>query len=253
MKEYLIENCANSAESAARAQEGGAGRVELCAGIPEGGTTPSYGEIKAARKALTTTRLHVIIRPRGGDFCYTKQEQDIMVDDVIMARELGADGIAVGCLTPEGDVDVPAMGRIMLAARGISVTFHRAFDVCRNPFEAMETLIQLGCSRILSSGQAATAPEGVEMLHKLVEKAGGRIIIMPGCGINPGNIADVARATGAHEFHFSGRSRVESGMVYRKEGVSMGGTVTVEEYGRMVTDPEKIRAARAELDRLEAQ
>lgn len=250
---YVIENCANSAESAMLAQTAGADRVELCAGMPEGGTTPSEGEISVTRSHLTTTRLHVIIRPRGGDFCYSPVEQEVMMSDIVMARVIGADGIAVGCLTPEGDVDMEAMSKIMLAARGMSVTFHRAFDMCRNPFEALESLVQLGCDRILTSGQAPTAAEGKDLLRQLVDKAGKRIIIMPGCGVNAGNVAEIARVTGAHEFHLSARSTVDSRMKFRNPNVSMGGTVHIDEYSRAITDPKKILAVREALRQLTAK
>ena len=133
MKEYLFEVCANSVESCIAAQAGGANRVELCAGIPEGGTTPSYGDIVIAREVLQNTRLHVIIRPRSGDFLYSPIEQRIMLKDIDNARRLGADGIVLGCLTADGEVDIPLMKQFMEAVQDISVTFHRAFDVCRNP------------------------------------------------------------------------------------------------------------------------
>lgn len=245
---YVIENCANGAESALRAQEGGADRVELCAGIPEGGTTPSAGEIVKARQLLTDTRLHVIIRPRGGDFCYTPDELDIMTYDIGVARKVGADGVVTGVLRPDGTVNIEAMRRLMDAAQSMSVTFHRAFDVCRDPFEAMEEIISLGCDRILSSGQEPTAEKGMALLGQLNGRAAGRIIIMPGCGVNAGNIVRIARATGCREFHFSGRSKVASAMRYRNPRVSMSGTEGSDEYGRLLTDPAKIRAAREALE-----
>ncbi len=238
-----IEICANSATSAIEAQKGGAYRVELCAGIPEGGTTPSYGEIRQAREALNETKLHVIIRPRGGDFLYTPIEQEIMLHDIEMARELGADGIVIGCLTAEGDIDIPLTKRLIEAAGEMNITFHRAFDMCREPQAALEQIIELGIDRILTSGQQATAEAGIPLLRKLVEQADGRIIIMPGCGINANNIFRIAKETGAIEFHFSGRSPKESAMRYRNPLVSMGGTVKIEEYRIDVTDPEKVKAA----------
>lgn len=238
---FGIEVCANSAESAILAQEGGACRVELCAGIPEGGTTPSYGEIRMARQLLTTTKLHVIIRPRGGDFLYSTMEQDIMLYDIENARSLHADGVVVGCLTAQGDIDTALLKRCIEAAGDMSVTFHRAFDMCRSPFEALEDIIQSGCDRILTSGQENTAEQGIPLLRKLVDQATGRIIIMPGCGVNISNICKIAEETGAHEFHLSGRSAIESTMIFRNPRVSMGGTVKVEEYKRDVTDAEKIR------------
>ncbi len=226
-----------------KAQEGGAYRVELCAGIPEGGTTPSYGDMRMARELLTTTRLHVIIRPRGGDFLYSPLEQAIMLHDIATARQLGADGVVFGCLTADGDVDVPLMQKLIEAAGEMSVTFHRAFDMCRDPQKALEQLISLGVDRILTSGQEATAEAGIPLLKELVRQAAGRLIIMPGCGVNAGNIARIAQETDACEFHFSGRSPVESGMRYRNPKVSMGGTVKIEEYQNDVTNPAKVQAA----------
>ena len=242
-----IEICANSVESAVKAQEGGAYRVELCAGIPEGGTTPSFGDIRMARQLLQQTKLHVIIRPRGGDFLYSHLEQEIMLHDIKVARQLGADGVVFGCLTADGSVDVPAMKKLMNAVGDMNVTFHRAFDMCRNPKEALEQIIELGCTRILTSGQEATALQGVPLLKELIEQADGRIIIMPGCGVNPDNIRKIAEETGAHEFHFSGRSSYESVMIYRNPKVSMGGTVKIEEYQKNITNPEIVKAAVGEL------
>ena len=145
------------------AQEGGANRVELCAAIPEGGTTPSYGEIRMARK-LIDIRLHVIIRPRGGDFLYSPVEIETMEEDICMARQAGADGVVFGCLTPEGALDMPAMERLMKAAEGMAVTFHRAFDYVKDPKQVFETLIQLGVVRVLTSGQQPVAIKGAALL-----------------------------------------------------------------------------------------
>ena len=247
MKNYRIEICANSAESAIMAQRGGAYRVELCAGIPEGGTTPSFGEIAAARSSLKKTRLHVIIRPRGGDFCYSSLEQRIMAKDIDTASSLGADGFVFGCLTPEGDVDIKVMKKLMKVAKGKSVTFHRAFDMCRDPFQALEDIIALGCDRILTSGQRATAEEGIPLIKQLVERAAGRIIIMPGGGVTPLDIRKIADETGATEFHFTGRKSVESPMLYRNPNVSIGDVVKIEEYSKLVTDPLLVKAALKEL------
>lgn len=236
---FLVENCANSALSALRAQEAGASRVELCAGMPEGGTTPSFGEIKLARELLTI-KLHVIIRPRGGDFLYDETEARIMLEDIRMARELGVDGVVIGCLTPEGELDVPLMRRLIEAAEGLSVTCHRAFDMCRDRLSALETLIELGCDRVLTSGGAATALEGADELARLVDQAQGRIVVMPGCGVNASNIQTLVHRTQAREYHLSARSSYPSPMRYRHEGVSMGGVVHLDEYSRELTDPDKI-------------
>ena len=188
MGKYQFEICTNSVESCLAAQEGGADRVELCAGIPEGGTTPSYGEIITAREILKTTRLHVIIRPRSGDFLYSPIEVKTMLKDIEMAKQLGVDGVVFGCLTADGEIDLAIMQELMKASQGLSVTFHRAFDVCRSPEQALEQIIQLGCNRILTSGQRPTAESGIPLLRKLQEQAAGRIILLAGCGVNEKNI-----------------------------------------------------------------
>ncbi|KAA6330064.1 Copper homeostasis protein CutC [termite gut metagenome] len=237
---YKTEICANSAESCVAAQEGGAWRVELCAGIPEGGTTPSYGEIATTRE-LITIKLHVIIRPRGGDFLYTSAEMKSMERDILVARDAGADGVVFGCLTADGNIDTKATNQLLKAATGLSVTFHRAFDKCIRPHEALEQLIELGCDRILTSGQRPTAEAGISLLKKLVEQAGDRIIIMPGCGINEKNIAHIATETGAKEFHFSAHENKESSMTHREFEVSMGGAVIIDEYLQPVTTARRVR------------
>lgn len=241
MKNYLFEVCTNSVESCIAAQEGGANRVELCAGIPEGGTTPSYGEIAMAREVLTTTRLHVIIRPRGGDFLYSPIEIKTMLKDIEMARRLGADGVVFGCLTANGEIDVPVMEQLMEASEGLSVTFHRAFDVCRDASKALEQIINLGCDRILTSGQQATAELGIPLLKELRERAKGRITLLAGCGVNEKNICRIAKETGIQEFHFSARESIKSGMEYKNEAVSMGGTVHISEYERNVTTVKRVK------------
>ncbi len=243
----LIEICANSVESALIAQQAGAHRVELCAGMPEGGTTPSYGEIALARNLLQQTKLHVIIRPRGGDFLYTPLEQEIMLRDIKMAKEIGVDGVVIGSLNPNGSINIPVMQKLMEEAKGLSVTFHRAFDRCYEPKKALEQIIELGVERILTSGQQPTAEHGIPLIKEMVEQASGRIIIMPGCGVNAANIKKIAQQTGAKEFHLSGRSVVESGMQFRNTNVSMGGAVTINEFQRELTDINKVKEAIAKL------
>ena len=218
---YKFEICANSVASCIAAQEGGADRVELCSGIPEGGTTPSFGMIRKARASIDIA-LNVIIRPRGGDFLYSEDELEEMIHDISIAKELGADGLVFGCLTKEGNIDKRAMSILIEAAGGLPVTFHRAFDHSADPLKALEDIIELGCARILTSGCRPTALEGADLLAQLVKKAGERIIIMPGCGVNEGNIAEIARLSGAREFHFSAREPVESGMLFRNPDVAMG-------------------------------
>jgi copper homeostasis protein len=240
MNKFQFEVCANSVESCLAAQKGGANRVELCAGIPEGGTTPSYGEISVAREVLDATRLHVIIRPRGGDFLYSPIEVKAMLKDIEMAKQLKADGVVFGCLTAEGEIDLTIMQELMKAAQGLSVTFHRAFDVCRDPKKALEQIIALGCNRILTSGQQPTAESGIPLLKELQEQAAGRIILLAGCGVNEKNIHRIASETGIREFHFSARENIKSGMNYKNESVSMGGTVHIDEYERNVTTARRV-------------
>ncbi|MCC8155184.1 MAG: copper homeostasis protein CutC [Tannerellaceae bacterium] len=236
----IIEVCANSAQSCVEAEAGGATRVELCAAIPEGGTTPSYGEIKTAQKLTSGIDINVIIRPRGGDFLYSSAEVDSMLYDIEMARELNVHGVVVGCLTKEGDVDVPMLRRLVKAAGPLSVTFHRAFDVCREPFKALEQIIEAGCDRILTSGQQPDAVKGIPMIAELVKQAGDRIIIMPGCGVRENNIALIEEQTGAKEFHTSARSMIKSEMIYRNENVPMGSSEVLSEFERVETDRQKV-------------
>lgn len=245
MEDYKFEICANSAESCIAAENGGADRVELCASIPEGGTTPSYGEIVMARRMIGI-KLHVIIRPRGGDFIYSPLELSTMVEDIRMARMTGADGLVFGCLTKEGDVDMAAMSRLMAAADGLPVTFHRAFDRCRNPFRVLEQLAGMGVKRILTSGQQPTAPEGAEMLARLNEATKGKITILAGCGVNESNIRRLAEETGIKEFHFSARERRNSHALLRNPEVAMG-SAGVDEYLREVTTAERVRNTIAAL------
>ena len=241
---YKFEICANSVASCIAAQEGGADRVELCAGIPEGGTTPSAGMIRNARESISIG-LNVIIRPRGGDFLYSESEIREMLYDIRTARELGADGLVFGCLRPDGSVDMENMRTLMEAAGDTPVTFHRAFDHSCDPFQALEDIISLGCVRILTSGCRPTAIEGAETLAELVRRAGSRIIIMPGCGIRENNIAETARLSGAREFHFSAREPVESGMIFRNPEVAMGSED--DPYGTVATTARKVAATISKL------
>lgn len=239
--DFKIEICTNSVESVKAALKAGADRIELCAGMPEGGTTPSYGEMSLVRE-LMPSGMHVIIRPRGGDFLYSMEECEVMLRDIEMAQRIGVDGVVIGCLTAEGEVDVDKMRLLTDAAGDMSITFHRAFDMCKDPFKALEAIERLRCDRILTSGQKGSAEEGIPLLKKLVEKA-NQVIIMPGCGVNAANIRKIAAETGANEFHLSARISVESDMLYRNPQVSMGGTVQVAEYGRDVTSADKVREA----------
>lgn len=250
VNKYKLEICANSVESCIEAQKGGAYRVELCAGIPEGGTTPSYGEINLARELLDI-KLYAIIRPRGGDFMYTDLEHRIMLKDIEIAGKLGIDGVVFGCLTPDGAVDMVRNRELMEAAKGMGVTFHRAFDMCKDPFESLERIIDLGCERILTSGQQPKAEQGISLIKELITKANKRIIIMPGSGVNESNIARIASETGATELHLSAREAKASEMIYRNPNLKMGGTeVIINEYEKQVTSAERVRKTLREADKL---
>lgn len=212
--DFKFEVCSNGVESSLAAQRGGADRVELCAGIPDGGTTPSYGEIKQARSVLTTTRLHVIIRPRGGDFLYSRLETERMIEDIELCKKLGVDGVVFGCLDKQGNVDVDLCRELMAHCGGMSVTFHRAFDRCAHPQEALEQIVDLGFNRILTSGLQPKAIDGAPMLKELHRQAAGRIIILAGSGVNEENIRSLYQQTGISEFHFSAREPVPTAMRY---------------------------------------
>jgi len=236
----IIEVCVDSVCNALTAQSAGAYRIEFCANLPEGGTTPSPAQIEIARNLLNI-KLYVIIRPRGGDFLYNDTEFEIMKSDIHFCGKTGCDGVVIGMLNPDGTVDKERNGELIRIAHQYSmgVTFHRAFDRSANLFSAMETIIELGCERILTSGGYDTAIEGAGIINKLIEQAGDRIIIMPGAGITPENINELIRKTGANELHGTFRSRFPSRMQYRNERLSLQD----EEYELLLTDPEKIKFA----------
>ncbi len=192
-------------------------------------------------QALTSRiDINVIIRPRGGDFFYTEAEVGSMLEDIELCKQLKVHGVVVGCLTKEGDIDAALLHRLVQAAKPLSVTFHRAFDVCRDPFTALEQIIEAGCDRILTSGQQPDAVKGIPMLAELVKRAAGRIIIMPGCGVRENNIAQIEAETGATEFHTSARSIVHSRMEYRNENVPMGSSIVASEFETVETDRNKV-------------
>jgi copper homeostasis protein len=222
------------------AEQGGADRVELCDNLYEGGTTPSYGCIQLTREKISIG-LNVIIRPRGGDFLYSDLEFEIMKRDVTTTKALGADGIVFGILHADGSVDMKRSEEIVNLARPLPVTFHRAFDMTSDPLQALEDLIALGMDRVLTSGQENKAIDGIELIADLNRLAAGRIVIMPGSGVNERNLAELIRKTQAKEFHVTGRKSVESEMIFHNKKVRMGGNAGIPEYERMVTDVKKIR------------
>jgi copper homeostasis protein len=237
---FKLEICVDSVQSAINAQLAGADRVELCDNLVEGGTTPSYGTILSARNNLNIG-LNVIIRPRGSDFLYSDQEFDIMRRDIEVCGEAGVDGIVIGILLADGTIDIERTIRLIEYASPMTVTFHRAFDMCKDPYKGLEDIISSGASRILTSGQKENAADGAELISGLVTQARERIIIMPGGGLDESNIAMIAGISGAKEFHLTGRSIVESEMVFRKPGISMGGIPGIPEFSRKVADQHRIR------------
>ena len=242
-----VEVCVDSVESAVLAQEGGAHRVELCDNLVEGGTTPSAGAIAVARRRLSIG-LQVIVRPRGGDFCYSEIEFEVMREDVERARGLGADGIVIGLLHEDGSVDVERTRALIERARPASVTFHRAFDMCRDPREALEALVSLGIDRVLTTGQENSIWDGLPLVAETVRQAAGRIIVMPGGG-NERNVGAIVAETGAREVHVTGTRAVESRMRHRNPRCFMGGELRPPEYSWSVTDPARIRAIVGALER----
>lgn len=239
MKRALLEICAGDIASVYAAAAGGADRVELCGALALGGLTPSAGFIREARK-VNGPALNILIRPREGDFIYSEEETECMLHDVKTAKELGADGVVIGALTPDGKIDKRVCGMLADAACGVSITFHRAFDMVKDPFEALEDIIELGCDRILTSGLAASAEAGMPLLAELKKKAAGRISIMAGGGINPENVARILEAPAADEVHASARSLVLSASRYRPAGISMG-SPAIDEFSRMSTDTEIVK------------
>ncbi len=211
-----LEVCANSFASALAAEEGGAMRVELCENMAEGGTTPSYGQIKLCRDRLTLA-VWPTIRPRGGDFLYTDDEFEIMKEDIKFCKEIGCDGVVTGILLPNGEIDEERCRTLIALAHPMPVAMHRAFDACSDLEKALEIIIKLGFVRILTSGGATTAYLGMSMITKLVKLAGNRIEIMPGAGVNQSNIIELRDTTGASCFHSSARVKIKSKMTYRQE------------------------------------
>ncbi len=240
-EELRIEACVNSVESAIEAQAGGAHRVELCDNLFDGGTTPSVGAIEAARRDLGI-QLNVIIRPRGGDFLYSDLELDIMKTDIEAARDAGADGVVFGMLHADGTVNLEQTRQLVELAGPMSTTFHRAFDMCADPFKAIEELIALGLDRVLTSGQRSSAMEGAELIGQLVGAARGRIVVMPGVGIDETNIAELIELTGVRELHVLAERAVDSAMEFRNPSVFMGTDPAQPEFERPVCDRQAIRA-----------
>lgn len=240
MNQPLLEIAANSVASAVAAQEGGADRIELCTALDVGGLTPTQGMMSLAREKLSIP-IHVLIRPRAGDFLYDDNECEEMLRDIGVARSLGCEGVVIGILDADGHVDKPRCARLMEAAKSMDITFHRAIDVCRDPLRALEDIIALGCDRILTSGGQPSAEAGAAAIANLVQQAAGRIAIMPGGGITPDNVAAIAAQTGAKACHASAKMALPSGMRHR------AGVLPEMEAGTHRTDVAQVRALAAAL------
>jgi len=239
---YIIEIATSDFITTQSAVQGGADRIELCANLAEGGTTASYGQLKKCREAFSVS-LYPIIRPRGGDFLYMDDEFEIMLADVRLCKEMGCDGVVIGLLNADGTIDVKRTAKLVDTAYPLGVTFHRAFDRCREPFEALEQLLNVGCERILTSGQQPAAPDGVELIAQLNKAADERIIIMPGSGVRKDNIKMLAEKTGCMEFHSSLRGKINSKMEFIHPAFSS----SAESYSNNYIDPDEIRALRKSL------
>lgn len=241
MENFILECCVDSVESALNAVKGGASRLELCANLPIGGTTPDLALYHRIRKE-SEIRIHALIRPRFGDFCYSNYEMDLMREQIRMFRQEKAQAVVIGVLNEDGELNLQAMERLIQEADGMSVTLHRAFDMCRDPFQALEDAVSLGVDTILTSGQRQSAWEGRELLAELVRKAAGRIDIMSGGGISADVIRRLRPITGGTSYHMSGKVTLQSPMRYRKAEVSMG-LPSLSEYEIWQTSGEKVAEA----------
>ncbi|XP_054654516.1 copper homeostasis protein cutC homolog isoform X1 [Dunckerocampus dactyliophorus] len=226
---FLMEVCVDSVESAVNAERGGAGRLELCCSLMEGGLTPSVGLLQVVKRYVKIP-VYVMIRPRGGDFLYSDQEVEVMRKDMEVMKNHGADGFVLGALTEDGRVDAELCMEFLAAARPLPVTFHRAFDMVHDAAVALETLVSLGFQRVLTSGCDNSALEGLPLIKRLVDQAKGRITIMPGGGITERNLQRILEGSGAQEFHCSARSSRDSAMKFRNNSVTMGASLSAPEY-----------------------
>ena len=238
---YILEVCADSVRSAIAAQEGGADRIELCSGLVIGGLSPTPSMFREVKRN-TDLRIRVLLRPRFGDFCYDEYEFRTLKEEVEQFRELGADGVVIGILKPDGRLNMEQMAELAKAAGGMGITMHRAFDVCRAPFEALEQCVSLGIDTILTSGQKSSAWEGRGLLAELAEQAAGRGEILAGAGVNPGGIEKLTGCTAVRAFHMSGKKVMDSRMEFRREGVPMG-IPGFSEFEIWQTDREQVRRA----------
>ena len=248
MKDYILECCVDSVESAIEAQKGGASRVELCSALVIGGLSPSVALFQKVREAIDI-KIHVLLRPRFGDFCYTDYEHEIIKEEVKMFRELGADGVVIGTLKQDGSLNMDQMRELVSEAGEMSITLHRAFDMCENPMKALEDVKKLGIHTILTSGQKNSCINGTELLSELVRKAEKKVDILIGGGVDASVIQELYDKTGATSYHMSGKITLDSEMQYRKEDVSMG-VASMSEYEIWRTSSLRVSAAKKVLDKI---
>ncbi|NXN18977.1 CUTC protein, partial [Indicator maculatus] len=247
---FLMEVCVDSVESAVNAERGGAGRIELCAGLVEGGTTPSMGLLQVVKQCVRVP-VFVMIRPRGGDFLYSDREVEVMKADIRLAKLHGADGLVFGALTEDGRIDTELCTALLAVCRPLPVTFHRAFDMVHDPLVALETLISLGFERVLTSGCDSSALEGLSLIKRLAEQVMPSALyvtlgfFLPGGGITERNLQRILEGSTASEFHCSARSARDSGMKFRNPNVTMGASFSAPEYSIKVADVAKVRTLNA--------
>ena len=239
----ILEVCVDSLESAINAEKGGAARIELCANIIIGGTTPSLFLFQEVRENCSLP-IHTLIRPRFGDFCYSESEVRIMTKEIIQFKKAGANGVVIGALTPEGFLDMNVMETLCKAATGMSITLHRAFDMCKDPFDTLNKAVELKIDTILTSGQQNNCIDGADLIKKLV--AVKKIDIMAGGGITPDNIKEIITKTGATGYHLTGKKKIDSKMIFRNKNVNMG-FPSISEYENLVTCADIIAGVKVQI------
>ena len=247
-KNYLLECCVDSTESAIEAASGGADRLELCSGLVIGGLTPSLALFEEIRSRIQIP-IHVLLRPRFGDFCYTSVEISVLLREIELFKHAGAEGVVIGCLTPDGNLNIPDMKRLIAAAKPMHITLHRAFDMCKDPIQTLNEAIDLGIDTILTSGQQNNCKDGKALLEKLHQAANGKIHILVGSGVTPNIIEEFTNTTALCQFHLSGKQEQNSKMIWRNPHVSMG-AAGINEYCVWQTSGATIRQCKNLLDKL---
>lgn len=248
MENYILECCVDSVESAIEAEKGGANRIELCSALVIGGLSPSKALFEKVKEQVNI-KIHVLLRPRFGDFCYTDYEHEIIKQEIQMFKELGADGVVIGTLKSDGSLNLEQMKELVEEADGMSITLHRAFDMCADPFRTLEEVKELGIHTILTSGQKNSCIDGKELLGQLMKKANREVDILIGGGVDVSVIPALYESTGATSYHMSGKVTLDSEMQYRKEDVSMG-VACMSEYQVWRTSAERVAQVKLVLEEL---